>query len=301
MRPVTSLPQLVDEILTQNPLQRAILDRGVAQLRPSEIAEAEMYIEYAARQGLSRTQLASTYTMIVRETLKEQLFFQRHGRYRYSTFAETSAHVLSDPDYMSSYMYGLALTSYLWPNHLQMRRFFEEHVPSDKTGSYLEIGPGHGLYFMLAMQQSAYSSFLAVDASPTSVELTSSLIASGLFGEYSGYEVQHANVFDFPETKRWNAVVSGEVLEHVERPDLFMEKIARLAADDAFIFITTCINAPEIDHLALFRTTEEVTKLFSDAGLRPTAELVLPYAGTTLDECVEKKLAINVAYVLTHR
>ena len=90
----------------------------------------------------------------------------------------------------------------------------------------------------------------------------------------------------------------GEVLEHVEQPDVFLRRIAELAKQDAFIFITTCINAPAVDHIYLWRTTDELEEMILANGLEIVEPLRLPYEGKTLEESRELNLPINVAYVL---
>jgi 2-polyprenyl-3-methyl-5-hydroxy-6-metoxy-1,4-benzoquinol methylase len=96
----------------------------------------------------------------------------------------------------------------------------------------------------------------------------------------------------------FDAIVMGEVLEHVEQPDLFMKRICGLAAKDAYIFITTCIDAPVIDHIYLFESTQQIADLFTVCGLSIVEELFLPYEGTTLEESLARRLPISVAYVL---
>ncbi len=90
----------------------------------------------------------------------------------------------------------------------------------------------------------------------------------------------------------------GEVLEHVEQPFLFLRRIKDLANQGAFIFITTAVNAPAIDHIYLFRTVDEVHDLAVTAGLKVKEILATPYKGCTMDETVQQKLPINVAMVL---
>ena len=90
----------------------------------------------------------------------------------------------------------------------------------------------------------------------------------------------------------------GEVLEHVEQPEVFLRRIAELATDDAFIFITTCINAPAVDHIYLWRTTDELEEMIEASGLSIVEPLRLPYEGKSLEDSREERLPINVAYVL---
>ena len=80
----------------------------------------------------------------------------------------------------------------------------------------------------------------------------------------------------------FSCIVMGEVLEHVERPELFLEKVAKLAEEDAYIFVTTAVNSPAIDHIYLFRSSEEVEQLMRNCGLEITDKLCLPHPGVTL-------------------
>lgn len=88
------------------------------------------------------------------------------------------------------------------------------------------------------------------------------------------------------------------MLEHVERPERFLNKIRAVTKPHSYIFVSTCINSPAIDHIFLFRSREEVEALFRNAGLRVVERLELPYARRTAGECEEFHLPVNVAYSL---
>ncbi len=289
---------LIDKVVEDNPMHRNFVTRALANVTAPELAHLDDYIDFCKQKGLSVGYLAECYLTIVGDTLREQIYFQKHKKYRYSTFAEVGDSVYFNEEYMSFYMYGLAITSYLWPNHLDLFRFFRETLPTNKTGKYLEIGPGHGYFFMTAMEQSKFDTFTGVDISETSIAMTRSLI------EHFGADKKSFDLVcmdflktDLPE-KGFDAVVMGEVLEHVEQPELFLRQIARLANDDAHIFVTTCINAPAVDHIYLFKTPDELVKMFDACGLKIKSQLIRPYEGKTEAESLAQLLPINVAYVL---
>jgi len=71
-----------------------------------------------------------------------------------------------------------------------------------------------------------------------------------------------------------------------------------IAKKNAYIFITTCINAPAIDHIYQFKDTKQVEDMFSDCGLRIKKQRILPYVGKTLEESMNLFLTINVGYIL---
>ena len=153
------ISSLLREIVRINPLQSSFIDSSLDDISAEELGDLEQYLEFCAQRSLDIDYLAECYDVIVKDTLREQMFFQRHRKYRYSTFAEVADAVYFDDEYMSKYMYGLAITSWLWPNHRQMHRCFAHAVPTGQAGNYLEIGPGHGVYMLTAMNLSSYGRF----------------------------------------------------------------------------------------------------------------------------------------------
>jgi 2-polyprenyl-3-methyl-5-hydroxy-6-metoxy-1,4-benzoquinol methylase len=243
--------------------------------------------------------VAEAYNTIVRDTLREQMFFRRHGRYRYSRYDEVASSVYLNDDYMTRYMVGLAVTTFLWPNHLAIHRFFRTSLGAAPAGDYLEIGPGHGVFFMTALRSGKFRRCLGVDLSPTSIAMTEALLAGGKFGRFGGYELRQADFLAAPLPERaFAAVVMGEVLEHVEEPARFMDRIRELAAPGGYVFITTAINAPAVDHIYLFETPEAVRELARNAGFLIEGEQTSPYIGMTLEETMAQRLPVNIALQL---
>lgn len=293
--------ELVDRITSENAMQFRSLDQAVAALQPGEAGELESYIAFCISEGVQLECLASAYLTITNDTVREQIFFRRHGHYRYSTFEEVASSVYFDDNYMKRYMYGLALTLYLWPNHLEIVRFFRSTIADARGLAYLEVGPGHGAFFRHAVALGGFRSYLGVDISPTSLTMTKRLLSrAGPALEGKDWRLLQSDFLALPsDASRFDAIVMGEVLEHVERPELFLERIRALSSPEAFIFVTTAVNAPAVDHIFLFRSVEEVTAMATAAGLVVTNQLAVPYKGLSLEETVAQKLPINVALVLT--
>lgn len=88
------------------------------------------------------------------------------------------------------------------------------------------------------------------------------------------------------------------MLEHVEEPGLFLRKIAELSGPDTYIYVTTCLNAPAIDHIFLFGKLSEVEELTRESGLVIADQCVTPYTGKSIEECEAERLPVNVAYVM---
>lgn len=293
------LDRLIGQIRVRNPMHHRFVVRSAGQLSPEERARLETYLGFCLARGLSIENICDAYITVVNDTLREQAFFRKHGRYRFSTFAEVAGSVYFDDAYMSKYMYGLAISSFLWPNHLDLLRYFERTLPRNKPGRYLEVGPGHGYFMMTALRGSAFDDFVGVDISHTSVDQTAAILAHFAPEEARAAKLIQADFLncDLSEAA-FSAVVMGEVLEHVESPRAFLDRIRQCAAPDAHIYITTCLNAPAVDHIALFETPEQLEGLFRASGLRIQDQLLRPYEGQTLAESLTKRLPVNVAYVL---
>lgn len=289
---------LLDAVAEMFPVHKAFLDTAIARATDDELLRLSGYLTFCRSKGLDDEYLADCYLTIVGDTVDEQVYFNKHKHYRHSTFAEVAEAVYHDADYMNRYMYGLAISTFLWPNHVAMVRMFRDEVPRDGGGRYLEVGPGHGFLLLTAAEVAGYDELLAVDLSDASVEQTSSIVKH--FQPDSNVDVRKADFLDAGDlvAHSFDAVVMGEVLEHVEDPARFLRRIAELATPDAFIFITTCINSPAVDHIYLWRTTDSLEEMIEASGLEIVNALRLPYEGTTLEDSVARELPINVAYVL---
>jgi len=291
---------LVDDLAARiaqaNPMTVKVLEGAIAALSSSESEELEAYLAHTLDGGHDMAFVALSYDTIVKDTLREQIYFRRHGRYRYSRYVDVASSVYMNNDYMSRYMVGLAVTTFLWPNHLAIHRFFREALQHAGGGDYLEIGPGHGVFFMAAMRSGRFRHCLGVDLSPTSIAMTRGLLEGGRFGRFHDYELRQADFLEasLPQ-KAFQAVVMGEVLEHVESPGDFMSRIAELAAPGAFVFITTAINAPAVDHIFLFDSPGAVRQLARDAGFQVRGEAICPYVGMTLEQTMAQRLPVNIA------
>jgi hypothetical protein len=290
--------ELVAEVVSQLPVHQRFLENALREATGDELAQLASYLTFCCERDLDVAYLATCYLTLVEDTVEEQLFFNRHHRYRHSAFADVAGHVYHDRGYMDRYMYGLAISTFVWPNHVQMARFFRARLPRDRRGRYLEVGPGHGYLFLTAMRLARFDEFLGVDLSAASIAQTAAIVDSFCPGRPVRLEQQDFLHPDALELGKFDAIVAGEVLEHVEQPDALLRRIGELAAPDAFIFVTTCVNAPAIDHIYLWRNTDELEAMIEENGLRLVDALRLPYEGTTLQESRDASLPVNVAYVL---
>lgn len=257
----------------------------------------ERYLEVNVKEGVTIREMAQAYVFFLAENDKEEKYFFEHGKYRYSRLAEVLAKVYDNAEYMQKYMLGLAVSMIIWPQHREYFRFFSSFIDKCRSyeGEYLEVGAGHGLFVSEALRRGNFSRYDVLDISEKSLELTSRMLAG--FSEGKCVNYVHKDFLEY-KGESYDVISIGEVLEHVEEPGRFLQKCRELISTDGRIYLTTCINAPEIDHIYLFASVEEIEELFEEAGLEIVERLYLPYRGYALERCKRQQLPVNVAYVL---
>ena len=294
--------KFVQEVLTQNPSHERFLKTSFDMIKPTSIRSLQSYLEYCISRDLDIEYLARSYNTITIDMQIEQIYFRRNNKYRCSTFAEVADIVYFDDDYMRKYMYGLAITSFLWPSHASIHEFFVKTLPKNLNGSYLEVGPGHGYYFLEALRLCNFKKMIGVDISKTSINLTRDIIEYMQVDNKQDYELIEADFLDLKDNDaNYACIVTGEVLEHVEKPKLFLEKISSLSSVNTHIYLTTCVNAPAKDHIYLFRHPSEVEKMAFNCGLSIIDKFYAPYPGLSYEQSMSETLPVNIAYIMKKR
>ena len=197
------------------------------------------------------------------QMMEERMAFLRSGRYANSSFAEVEQKVYANPQVMQYHMYGLVFAQFLWPDQYTRLGFFCNGLPHyrDCVGRYLEIGGGHAIYISSAVELlRSETSFDLVDISATSLNLARALSPN----DRIRYHL--CNIFEFPEDDRYDFIVAGEVLEHLEEPRKLLARLRRMLAPGGRTFVTTPVNAPTVDHIYLFHHTQEIRDMLGSEG-----------------------------------
>jgi SAM-dependent methyltransferase len=292
--------KFLEKIIESNPMQKKVVDMANIYWDDQVKLSFEKYLEFCISQNCDLDYLVDCYDLIVKDTIREQFYFARNKKYRYSSYEEVANSVYLNEDYMRKYMYGLGITSYLWVQHLKYNVFFKETIPKDLKGNYIEIGPGHGHFMLDALEMTSYDHFVGVDISPTSLSMTKEILKSHPLAFKKRIDLILSDFLKIDNSQKYDALVIGEVLEHVEAPIDFIAKIKSITKVDSYIYLTTCINAPAIDHIYLFESVNHLESLINKGGLLISSKLVIPYPGLSLDETVKKRLPINIAVTLSH-
>ena len=153
-----NLDAVLLSIYKKSPFQKKKLEGYISQQPSSFFKEADKFIfdysGYLEVQGLSFEYAVDAYLKMCGEMVKSQIFFMKNDKYPLEDQAQAFEEVYDSQTEMHSFMVALALSQYLWKTHYKMFKHFQSSIENIKNdvSKYLEIGPGHGLYFQYALK-----------------------------------------------------------------------------------------------------------------------------------------------------
>ncbi|MBX9881851.1 MAG: class I SAM-dependent methyltransferase [Sphingomonas sp.] len=294
-----AIQALVDAVIAVWPEHQAYLDKSFA-------ARTEALLDTSDRMAAAVLELAADnvagaaadYRWLCDRIREEELNFARTDAYRFSTFAETNAHVYADDAFMQRYMNGLLFSHVLWFMHASSLHFFTQRLAArvQRGGKVLEVGSGHGLLLFIALRDLGLDEAVAWDLSPVSLDHTRAALARlGAVGK-ARFAVQ-----DMHEARstgeRFDLVILSHLLEHLEEPGRALETVGALLAPGGVLFVNIPLNAPMPDHIQLLRAPEEVEAMLRAGGFR-----VLEFAAHTtqampLGKALKRKAAVTCSVI----
>ncbi len=175
--------RFVELIYKKAPLQKKKLEKYFSSQSELFFKEAELfsaqYTDYLESQRLAPEYAVGAYLKMCNDMMRCQVGFMRTGEYPVKQATDALENVYNNETEMQSYMVGLALSQFLWTSHYEIFTFFQDELKklSHSAHSYLEIGPGHGLFLSQAMKLfKECKNFVAVDISATSIQITKSIM-----------------------------------------------------------------------------------------------------------------------------
>ncbi len=259
----------------------------------------EEYIEYLNKNDMTIDYGIDAYLKMVNDMFKSQIKFMRNGKYPVSKTSDAIDNVYNDKQEMLSYMIGLALSQYLWSTHYEMFNHLKEELKNNvkDVKNYLEIGPGHGLFLKNAIDiLDKETNMTAIDISPISLDVSKSIIE--YFYPNKNIKFINEDMLKLDLDSNCDFIVMGEVIEHVETPELLLKKISKLLSQNGKAFLSTCVNCPAIDHVYHFHTVDEIRDMFKRCGLKIVSEKVLPVENLPMCEIEDKKITINYSAIV---
>jgi len=264
-----------------------------------ELFETELksFFEYD-KQRLD--QAVRGYGKFALDSMKLQVKFQKTKEYENKTYEEAASEVYQNKEYMFDlYLPGILLSHYLWRHHFLQHIFFmEKFLPLVKNGDgkvFYDIGVGTGFYSkeMLTRTNMKGKGF---DLSPHSLAHTLKLLSAHNVSDR--YEPNLRDIIKEPVTPSADYLLNIEVLEHLEDPQTFLNSLAKMLKPGGYGLISAAINAPNADHIYLYRNPDEVAAQLTKAGF----ELV----DSTVDAAYAPRLEgdlvpVNVAFIVARK
>ena len=297
----THLKKLVDYIGSKDSLQQKYLRNVIEMTTEEEMEELEAILDFFLCDNTIEG-VGDAYLLFLDNTWEETKYFITEGHYRHSSVSEVIEKVYYNEKYMKQYMVGLQLSGYLWKTHKIINSWYKEKLKVFKGNYYLEIGPGHGQYFLEAINHHNFNHYIGIDLSPTSIELASRYIGKFVEDKTVDYSLICSDFLEMQFNNAFDGVCIAEVLEHTEEPEKILQKIYDLTAAGGNVYVSVPINGPAIDHIYLFSSVEEFLELVKRVGF-----VVKDYKYATevdnisYEEALKRRCTILLAVHLQHK
>ncbi len=112
------------------------------------------------------------------------------------------------------------------PQSIYIRKLMTEHKPED-VFSLIDVGCGGGTFLMTVKKYFPNAELMGIDVSETAVQNLKSV----------NIDCVCSSLYDFNINKKFDYVVSSQVLEHLNQPYAFIKKIKELASNKSQIMI----------------------------------------------------------------
>lgn len=298
------LLKIIDLVSKANPLQKKKVLAFVEIQNEEYFKFAEnlsrVILHDFLKDDSERIEAARSYNKMCMDFLKEQIRFRKTGVYRINDASIANIEVYSEPLIMRYYMVGLLISYLFWPNHYKLYQFFKNNLPAkETTKSYLEVGVGHGLFTTTMLRN--YPGILAtlVDISETSIKTANELLGAFTV-DRSNIKFIFGDFFTVTIPEKYDFIIMGEVLEHVNDAFGFMRRAKELLKPNGSIYMSTAANSPALDHVYHFHNEQEIRDLLAETGFSIESELVLPADEIPKERWAEELVTLNYCALLKH-
>lgn len=296
------LEYTVETISTINPLHGKKLKKNLKKFDDIHSNKANGFLQkyeiLLKNKNQSIDFAVECYLQMLADINYESVQFLQTGEYSSKSFDEVNARVYNNPEVMEYYMHGLLLSQFLWTHHYNVFTYFCDIIEQycEKVTNYLEIGAGHGLYISEAIESIGDNArFHVVDISQSSIEMAQLMINN------PNVSFTLTDIFEYHPLAKYDFITMGEVLEHVEDPIKLLSKVSSFLDDEGRLFITTPTNSPTIDHIYLFKNSDDIRKVIFAAGFNIEHEICFYSEDLSKEIAEEYKIPMMYAAVLTKK
>ena len=131
---------------------------------------------------------------------------------------------------------------------------------------FYDIGVGTGFYSKEMLRYIPDMHGEGFDLSPFSLEHTVQMLKAHDLD--SRYKTNLCDIVKNTPTTPAPFIMNIEVLEHLEDPQEFLNALAKMLEPGGYGMISAAINAPNADHIYLYRNAEEVKQQIEKAGFK---------------------------------
>ncbi len=232
------------------------------------------------------------------EAMRLQIKFNIKKEYENKTYAQASSEVYFSERYMMDlYLPGNHLSHYLWKHHYKQQIFFNKkflkYCNLSKKSIFFDIGIGTGFYSKKMLQSLPNSIGFGFDLSPYSIKYAKRMM--NLFKCENRYKIIKQNIIKKKPKELADYILCIELLEHLENPQLFLNHLFRMMKKGGYGLISAAINAPNQDHIYLYRKYNEVQKQLKASGFR-----IIDFVNDKAYKPTKKSLIVpeNVAFIV---
>jgi 2-polyprenyl-3-methyl-5-hydroxy-6-metoxy-1,4-benzoquinol methylase len=299
LKPYASLETVVAAVLETWPdhepyIEKRFSNNAIDFLeRSDEVAQLALAI-----MGDDIAVYCRDYRWMCERFLDEEIYFRRYKAYRISTFREAYEEIYGNDDYMPNYVRGILISQLMWTPHSRAIDFFRTdfltNIPDN--GSYLEVGPGTGLFLYFAASRDSIDYLEAWDVSASSIAETKATLE--VLGVKRDVSIIEQDVLVAPSRhNEFDAAVISEVLEHLEAPDRALRSLHAALKPGGRVFINVPINSPAPDHIYLWRSIEEIRDFVRAQGFEIDAFETFPVTGATIEKAIRRDLSISCVVI----
>ena len=282
IKKINIFKNIVNGIKEKQPLHRPKIESFLERQSAEYFLNAEKYLDAlfsVAKEkfNYSIDDFIESYIEFCKMIVQEAIYFKKHGVYR-SKNQQNNLLYYQNNDYMFSYMFGLGISQFLWPNHLKMWSFFKDICKDSNLNvkNYLEVGPGHGFYLCEAMKCFKEASIHLIDLSEASIDITKKMCKKLMNHSYNLTTINKDFLDIKPQKKTFDLIVICEVLEHLDDPLSFLKHTHKILNKNGLAIISTCANSACVDHIYLYHSIEHIKSHIVEENFRIEKELALP-------------------------
>jgi len=213
-------------------------------------------LKYSKIYGDSLELIAEIYNNYYMEYLELQSDFIKKGQYKYNDFNTLNQNLSSD--FHKNYIYILLLSFMTTTYRFDMIKFISRSMGNlleDNSEIGLEIGFGTGVD--LDDNLKFFKQYEVYDLNPHS-----EMIFNLCFKEKEKINF-HKQFYQFKEHNSYTYIQFIELLEHIEYPELYVNKAHDVLKFGGILIFTAAVNMANIDHIYLFNSKKAVKDLIN--------------------------------------